>query len=523
MVSKSEPMWNVGEQGWKVGVSPGKGGAILREPVGTQPGLSLTSGFPGQTRRGGRGGTEAMKNQTNFRRDSARINALIPMCIITIIGFAPLTCSSQRAPLPPPRPIAPPIYHPAPVYTPPIHTPPTPVYTSPRVTASPYPLQTYPPSFPAQNRPAYSPLVPVYTPPTYSPAVPLYSPPEYEPLSVYTPHVYTPPPHITPVPHISLPAVHAPTLPVYTPRTYSSTMPVSTPHVYTPAPHISSPPIHAPALHATEPYANYRTIQKTLAPAHAITPVVSSVRQQRSPSLNTASTTHSAVATSNTAQVSMDSTAGPRGQVSTSTHGSGTKPTSQSGGSSCAPVAARNPVEAIEMESSTQHNGCWARDGGGRLVFLSNQAPDQSYKPILPSAGGDNAPPPIKPTSNLNVGASNPAGTWSIQEGVWDKIDLPLIRKFGKRGDIRSINGYPAVDIDQFKLSLTQRSPGRYCGTFQGESVCLVSNGTSTYAMETNGRRANNCVYIVEGGDLRGQCIDSPTRQLLVAGQKLTP
>jgi hypothetical protein len=52
----------------------------------------------------------------------------------------------------------------------------------------------------------------------------------------------------------------------------------------------------------------------------------------------------------------------------------------------CPIVKPRNSAEALKMENSSNHNGCWIRQADGSLVFLSDKSPDQNYKPALDSA-----------------------------------------------------------------------------------------------------------------------------------------
>jgi hypothetical protein len=110
-----------------------------------------------------------------------------------------------------------------------------------------------------------------------------------------------------------------------------------------------------------------------------------------------------------------------------------------------------------------------------------------------------------------------------MRQGTWSGAELPLIRAFSKAGEIQKVNGYDTVDVEEFRISFSRKSLGRYCGTTAGETFCLVNTGVSTYAIEDDTKNPNKCVYIVEGSSLRGQCIQSATVQLLVAGTRVVP
>jgi hypothetical protein len=87
----------------------------------------------------------------------------------------------------------------------------------------------------------------------------------------------------------------------------------------------------------------------------------------------------------------------------------------------CSPVTPRNRQEALMMEEASHKNGCWVRDKQtGLLIFLSDQAPNKNYKPlVLP-----NPPKAVPPRTYVNqqFGVDNPAlyptvvGTW---RGTW--------------------------------------------------------------------------------------------------------
>lgn len=190
---------------------------------------------------------------------------------------------------------------------------------------------------------------------------------------------------------------------------------------------------------------------------------------------------------------------------------------------SCPVVTPRNADEALQMQNASDHSGCWARSSDGSLRFLSTLAPDQSFKPIIgDTADAGAAPAPIKPTPGRS-GTSDPSGTWAIKEGTWSGVELPLIRAFSKPGEIQKINGYDTVDIQDFRMTFAPKATNTYCGEAQGERVCLVRTGASTFAVENQGTQANHCVFIFEDAHLRGQCIQSATLQVLLAGTKISP
>jgi hypothetical protein len=85
------------------------------------------------------------------------------------------------------------------------------------------------------------------------------------------------------------------------------------------------------------------------------------------------------------------------------------------------------------MEQSSNKVGCWARDKKtGALVFLSNLAPSQNYKPLVKSSNDiDPSSPPAKFTPHLLVhGPTNSllypqvVGTW---QGTWCGLNLDTL------------------------------------------------------------------------------------------------
>jgi hypothetical protein len=52
----------------------------------------------------------------------------------------------------------------------------------------------------------------------------------------------------------------------------------------------------------------------------------------------------------------------------------------------CPTVTPKNSAEALKMETSSNHNGCWVRQADGSLVFVSSQTPNNSYKPLMDGA-----------------------------------------------------------------------------------------------------------------------------------------
>jgi len=79
-------------------------------------------------------------------------------------------------------------------------------------------------------------------------------------------------------------------------------------------------------------------------------------------------------------------------------------------------VTPRSAWEALMMEVSSDHFVSWKRDAGGNIVATGNQAPDQSYKPVISNPQSlvprDSAP-------SLPVGVAQ-SGVNSEIAGDWD-------------------------------------------------------------------------------------------------------
>jgi hypothetical protein len=87
---------------------------------------------------------------------------------------------------------------------------------------------------------------------------------------------------------------------------------------------------------------------------------------------------------------------------------------SQSTSKPCPAVTAKNKQEALMMEATTDKKGCWVRNKGGNLVFVSSASPDSNYKPVLPNPQTNNGRPKLDdPTVGL-VGKGDLAGEWNV-------------------------------------------------------------------------------------------------------------
>lgn len=188
----------------------------------------------------------------------------------------------------------------------------------------------------------------------------------------------------------------------------------------------------------------------------------------------------------------------------------------------CAPVTARNPQEALMMEGTSHRSGCWTRTASGQLVFVSNDAPDKAYKPLIAPVPSSGCVPRLRGAGVAPRSNGDLSGSWQFMTGVWPgESELALIQlgsRLGSDTKVAQINGCQAVDLDSFTGSITRRG-AQFCFSENGEQICLDAVGPSTYRQQ-NGTWS--CTYEVEGDTLRGACSDSaiPGRVVLTQARR---
>jgi hypothetical protein len=189
----------------------------------------------------------------------------------------------------------------------------------------------------------------------------------------------------------------------------------------------------------------------------------------------------------------------------------------------CAPVTARNPQEALMMEGSSHHNGCWERLVDGQLVFVSKDTPDKSYKPVIESIPAAGCVPRLRAAAVVPRMNADLSGNWEFTTGVWPgESELAIIQlgsRLGSGTQIALLNGCQAVDLETFTGSIVRRGM-QFCSVSEtAEQSCLNQVGPSTYR-EQNG--TSSCTYELEGDRLRGACSDTliPGRIVLTEGRR---
>ncbi|SRR5579859_4907140 len=144
----------------------------------------------------------------------------------------------------------------------------------------------------------------------------------------------------------------------------------------------------------------------------------------------------------------------------------------------CPPVQAKNPEEAVMMESSSNKNGCWARDpASGQLVFLSDLAPDKNYVPMM-----EQPPPGTKPVCSARrpgAPANDLSGTWLVTVRCVSHCDahpgaspeelqmletVTISRRVPRTYRI-SFGTFPNMDGCETELTLLQKPNLIYSGT----------------------------------------------------------
>lgn len=184
--------------------------------------------------------------------------------------------------------------------------------------------------------------------------------------------------------------------------------------------------------------------------------------------------------------------------------------------SKCPAVKAKNPQEALMMETGSNKQGCWVRDRkSGLLMFVTTVDPKTNYKPMVqtPTSG--------KPTCDGTKSDATILGNWLVnlkcvsncfeqaqgdEEALMTVTITPRLPKFYQV----AFGSFPNVDGCANPLQVTQAGPTSYVGSDGTNGNPPPLEGCSTRNVETQSQAQALVVRIRQNDTWQGTaCVTS--------------
>jgi hypothetical protein len=136
----------------------------------------------------------------------------------------------------------------------------------------------------------------------------------------------------------------------------------------------------------------------------------------------------------------------------------------------CPAVSAKNPQEALMMETGSNKQGCWVRDKKtGLLMFVNSLAPNKNYKPLVRTQTTG------KPTCDgTGGGPTMISGNWLVDlkcvsnclgGNYDDALETVTITARGPKTYNVAFGSFPNADACADPLMVSQSSLVAYAGT----------------------------------------------------------